>query len=144
MALRQLRGLLYFCTAMTKIDDLLPTASDGDIAQAVADELMNVSRLPPYKLAVWHNAKAGPCALPVHSVIDNGRMCSVVYQKENEARLWIVKALRMGYTVARQDGRDWFLHRHSVADIRRGLDYRAKSAAMTPAERQAEDSEIPF
>jgi len=127
-----------------KIDDLPLTANDSDIAQAITDELLQVSRLPPYKLAVWHKAKEGPCALPVHSIIDNGRMCMVVYQNPHEAGQWIVKALRMGYIVARQEGRDWLLHRHSVADIRRALDYRAKRAQMTPAERQAEDDEIPF
>ena len=94
---------------MTKIDQLSLTASDSDIVQAIADELMNVQRLPPYRLAVWHDAKAGPCALPVHSIIDNGKMCMVEYQAASDARTWIVKALRMGYTVARQEGRDWFL-----------------------------------
>ena len=129
---------------MTKLDQLSLTASDGDIVQAIADELMNVHRLPPYKLAVWHDAKDGPCALPVHSIIDNGKMCMVIYHNPHEARQWIVKALRMGYTIARQEGRDWFIHRHSAAEIRKGLDYRAKRAAMTPAERQAEEMMIPF
>jgi hypothetical protein len=129
---------------MTRLDQLLLTAPDSDIAQAIADELMNVRRLPPYKLAVWHDAKAGPCSLPVHSIIDNGKMCVVVYQNPHEARQWLVKALRMGYTVARQEGRDWFLHRHSVADVRHALDYQRKRVAMTPAERQVEDDSIPF
>lgn len=128
---------------MTKLSQLSSTVSDADIAQTIADELMNVRRLPPYSLAVWHDAKAGPCALPVHSVIDRGRMCAVVYQSASDARNWIVKALRMGYTVARQEGRDWNLHRYSVADVRRDLEYRARRAAMTPAQIQAED-EIPF
>ena len=129
---------------MSKIDQLSLTASDSDIVQAIADELMNVRRLPPYQLAVWHDAKAGPCALPVHSIIDQGRMCMVIYQSATDARTWIVKALRMGYIVARQEGRDWHMHRHSVKEIRRDLDYRAKRAAMTSAEREAIDDEIPF
>lgn len=129
---------------MNRIDQLSLTASDSDIVQAIADELMNVRRLPPYKLAVWHDAKAGPCSLPVHSIIDNGKMCVVVYQNPHEARTWIVKALRMGYIVARQEGRDWHMHRHSVKEIRRDLDYRAKRAAMTPAERQEDEDTIPF
>ncbi len=128
---------------MNRIDQLSLTASDSDIAQAIADTLMNVRRLPPYRLAVWHDAKASPCALPVHSIIDQGRMCSVEYQSASDARTWIVKALRMGYIVARQEGRDWHMHKHSVKEIRRDLYYR-KRAAMTPAERQAEADEIPF
>ena len=129
---------------MTRLDQLLLTAPDSDIVQAIADTLMDVRRLPPYKLAVWHDAKAGPCSLPVHSIIDNGKMCDVVYQNPHEARTWIVKALRMGYIVARQEGRDWHMHRHSVKEIRRDLDYRAKRAAMTPAERQEDEDTIPF
>ena len=105
---------------------------------------MDVQRLPPYKLAVWHDAKAGPCSLPVHSIIDNGKMCVVVYQNPHEARQWLVEALRMGYTVARQEGRDWLLHRHSVKEIRRDLTYRLKRASMTPEQREKDDSEIPF
>ncbi len=129
---------------MNRIDQLSLTASDSDIVQAIADELMSVRRLPPYQLAVWHDTKAGPCALPVHSIIDQGRMCMVIYQSATDARTWIVKALRMGYIVARQEGRDWHMHRHSVKEIRRDLDYRAKRAAMTSAEREAIDDEIPF
>ena len=129
---------------MTRIDQLSLTASDSDIAQAIADTLMNVRRLPPYRLAVWHEAKAGPCALPVHSIIDQGRMCSVEYQSASDARTWIVKALRMGYIVARQEGRDWHMHKHSVKEIRRDLTYRLKRASMTPEQREKDDSEIPF
>ncbi len=128
---------------MNRIDQLSLTASDSDIVQAIADTLMDVSRLPPYKLGVWHDAKAGPCALPVHSIVMAGKMCIVVYQNATDARTWIVKALRMGYIVARQEGRDWHMHKHSVKEIRRDLYYR-KRAAMTPAERQAEADEIPF
>ena len=127
-----------------KVDMLPLIASDSDIAQAIADDLVDVQRVPPYKLAVWHDAKAGPCSLPVHSIIDQGRMCSVEYQSASDARTWIVKALRMGYIVARQEGRDWHMHKHSVKEIRRDLDYRAKRAAMTPAERQEDEDTIPF
>ena len=129
---------------MNKIDQLSLTASDSDIAQAIADTLMDVSRLPPYKLGVWHDAKAGPCALPVHSIVMAGKMCVVVYQNPHEARTWIVKALRMGYIVARQEGRDWHMHKHSVKEIRRDLTYRLKLASMTPEQREKDDSEIPF
>ena len=129
---------------MTRIDQLSLTASDSDIAQAIADTLMNVRRLPPYQLAVWHDAKAGPCALPVHSIIDQGRMCMVIYQSATDARTWIVKALRMGYTVARQAGHGWRIHRYSVKEIRRDLTYRLKRASMTPEQREKDDSEIPF
>ncbi len=129
---------------MNKIDQLPLTAPDSDIVQAIADELMNVRRLPPYQLAVWHDAKAGPCALPVHSIIDQGRMCMVIYQSATDARTWIVKALRMGYTVARQAGHGWRIHRHSVKEIRRDLTYRLKRASMTDVERQADDDLIPF
>ena len=129
---------------MNKIDQLSLTASDSDIAQAIADTLMDVSRLPPSKLGVWHDAKAGPCALPVHSIVMAGKMCIVVYQNATDGRTWIVKALRMGYRVMRAVGRDYDLHSYSVADIRRDLDYRAKRASMTTAERQADDDLIPF
>ena len=129
---------------MNKIDQLSLTASDSDIAQAIADTLMNVRRLPPYKLAVWHDAKAGPCSLPVHSIIDNGKMCIVVLPKSTRRSHLDCQGTRMGYIVARQEGRDWHMHRHSVKEIRRDLDYRAKRAAMTPAERQEDDDTIPF
>ena len=127
-----------------KVDMLPLIASDSDIAQAIADDLVDVQRVPPYKLAVWHDAKAGPCSLPVHSIIDNGRMCMVEYQSASDARAWIVKALRMGYRVARQEGRDWRVHEYSVKEIRRDLTYRLKRASMTPEQREKDDSEIPF
>ena len=112
---------------MTRLDQLSLTAPDSDIVQAIADTLMDVRRLPPYKLAVWHDAKAGPCSLPVHSIIDQGRMCSVELPKRQRRPHLDCQGTRMGYIVARQEGRDWHMHRHSVKEIRRDLDYQSQA-----------------
>lgn len=118
--------------------------NDLEIIKELTDELMAVSRVPPFSFAIAYDAKTEPARVTVHCIIKNGTMGAVEFTSIIAARAWVWSALAEGYTVTRVIGR-----RHddsfTASLARRQSRYvrKAKYDAMTKAEREAED-EIPF
>ena len=122
----------------------VPTVpSDAEIAVELADELIRVHRVAPFRLVIHYDAKKEPARVVVHKVVKNSTMGEVEFAAPDAARKWCESALREGYAVERLVGRD-VLESNSVSRRRRFYEQRAKYQAMTPAQRQALDDEIPF
>lgn len=116
---------------------MIPT--DAEIADELADELMHVSLVPPYRVGIRFDAKAGPCPRPIHKISAHGTVGEIAFSFQSDARRWLRDTLLAGYTVVRPEGRHWSYER-SLATRRRLYEHRA----LTPAERQAIDDDIPF
>ena len=117
--------------------------SDLLIEAELVDELIRVHRLAPFRFGICYDAKSEPARVTVHKVVKNGTMGEVEFKTEKAARQWCTDALRQDYTVERLIGRDTLVSA-TVARRRRMYEQRVKYQAMTTAQRQALDDEIPF
>jgi hypothetical protein len=117
--------------------------SDAQIVVELAEELIRVHQIAPFRFGIAYDAKAGPARVPVHKVVRRGTMGEVEFATEALARGWCAHALMEGYAVERLLGRD-VLYDASVSRRRRMYEQRVKYQALTPAEREVLDSEIPF
>jgi hypothetical protein len=117
--------------------------NDAAIIAELADELIRVNLLAPFRFGITYDANAGPARVLVHKVVRRGTMGEVEFTERNAARKWCEAALREGYTVERLVGRD-VLESNSLPRRRRFLEQQAKYQAMSPAERKVLDDEIPF
>lgn len=118
------------------MDDIL-------IAADLARELMDISRVAPFKFGVRFDAKAGPCKVPIHNVEKAGTMGTVTFRHRDPAIEWVRNALLAGYSVCRAEGHHW-PHEESIARRRRDIEYKEARAGLTRAEIDAMDDEIPF
>ena len=121
----------------------LTVPSDAEIITELAEELIRVHRIPPFRFGILYDAKQGPARVTVHKVVKKGTMGEVEFPSAFVAYQWCMAALHEGYTVERLLGRD-VLDDASVSRRRRMYEQRVKFAAMTPAERKVLDDEIPF
>jgi hypothetical protein len=121
----------------------LTVPSDAVIVAELTDELIRCHRIAPFRFGVYYDAKNGPARVEVHKVVKKGTMGEVEFKSEALARGWCVRALMQGYTVERLLGRD-VLDDANVSRRRRMYEQRVKYQAMSPAQKQALDDEIPF
>jgi hypothetical protein len=118
--------------------------ADTAIVAELADELIRCHRLAPFRFGIYYDAKKEPARVTVHKVVKNGTMGQVEFTTADAGRKWCVKALTEGYTVERILDSRITLVDASLSRRRRMYEQKAKYNAMTPAQRQALDDEIPF
>ena len=117
--------------------------SDAEIVVELAEELIRCHRLSPFRFGITYDAKNEPARVPVHKVTKNSTKGEVEFIALKSARKWCEDALTAGYVVERLIGRD-AVDSASVSRRRRFYEQKVKFQAMTPAQRQALDDEIPF
>jgi hypothetical protein len=123
---------------------VLTVPTETEIVVELTEELIRCHRLTPFRLGIYYDAKKEPARVTVHKVVKNGTMGEVEFNSEAAARKWCETALKEGYTVERLIGRGESLVDASVSRRRRMYEQKIKFNAMTPAQRQALDDEIPF
>lgn len=116
-----------------------------ELSRTLIAQLLDV-RGPPFRLSINHNV--GPphnqaCPLPYDW--RHGQKVGVTTNYRDAARNWISGALVYGYHIERLDRYGWNVLETVHLRSARGQAIRlAERAAMTPAQRQKEDDEIPF
>jgi hypothetical protein len=121
----------------------LTVPSDAEIVTELADELIRVHRLSPFRFGISYDAKKEPARVVVHKVVKNSTGGEVEFTSAITAHQWCVAALKEGYSVERLVGRD-VLESNSLAQRRRYYEQITKYQSISPAERKALDDEIPF
>ena len=132
--------------AVDFMDVLLPDANDNQIAHVIATYLLNVENpAGPWHLAIHHDARKEPCPVMCDRIIHNRGLCAIERADKEICRLWIVKALKLGFTVERYVRRGYRdpVALGNIETVKVTLHYRAAQAALTPAQQEI-DEEIPF
>ena len=115
------------------------------LIRTLTAQLLDV-RGPPFRLSINHNV--GPpknIACPLEYNFRHGRDVGIETYDRTYAVNWIGMALMKGYHVERLSPRRYEVVEAAHLRSARGQAIRrAEWEAMTPAQREAEDREIPF
>ena len=121
----------------------LTVPTDTEIIVELVLELIDVQRVAPFRFGIHYDANKEPARVTVHRVTANGTMGEVEFRTAAASRAWCESALREGYTVERLISRH-DVHPATLSRRKRYYEQKFKYNAMTPAQRQELDDDIPF
>jgi hypothetical protein len=122
---------------------VLTAPTDTEIIAELVLELIDAQRIAPFKFGILYDAKKGPARVTVHKITNNGTMGRVEFSNAAASRMWCAVALKEGYTVVRIIGRD-DMHQATLSRRKWHYEQNIKYNAMTPAQRQTLEDEVPF
>jgi hypothetical protein len=131
--------------------NLTSTATDDEIAAAIADHLLRVDNpAGPFKLAYEHPAWDRPPPIPCDHIERSATLCSIERADPKWCRDWLLKVLRAGLLVHRFAGRGFYqpVAGASIKTARESIRTRERMAAFdatrTAPDGYLDNDEIPF